>query len=199
MEMLPVVCERTNVELGTLPRAEALAQRAWCRSTNVFILNSRGDILCHQRSLQKERLPGGWVTHVGGHVGIGETYDSNALKELQEEAGIRVSPDRLIKWRTTKKEDARLWIAEYVLLHDAPVSALIPQPGEVERFEWKSLAEVVRHATEYPSLWYAGTHDIETEYECMRAALVAASHLGAHNLPEPLHAWHPGSLVPGIA
>lgn len=199
MEILPVVCEQTNIELGTLPRAEALAQRAWCRSTNVFILNSRGDVLCHQRSLQKERLPGGWVTHVGGHVGIGETYDSNALKELQEEAGIRVSSERLIKWRTTKKEEARLWIAEYVLLHDAPVSSLVPQPGEVERFEWKSLSEIVRQANEHPASWYAGTHDIETEYECMRAALVAASHLGAHNLPEHLHAWHPGSLVPGIA
>ncbi len=196
--MLPVVCEQTNTELGSLPRAEALAQRAWCRSTNVFILNSRGEILCHKRSPEKERLPNGWVTHVGGHVGVGETYDSNALKELQEETGMRASAERLIKWRTTKKEDARLWIAEYVILHDAPAASFTPQPKEVELFEWMTLETIVRHSHQRPDQWYAGTHDIETEYECMRAALVAASHLGAQYLPEPLHAWHPLKLAPSL-
>ena len=199
MEHLPIVCEHTNKELGSLPRAEAIAQGAWCRSTNVFIMNSAGEILCHQRSMLKERLPGGWSTHVGGHVGLGENYESNALKELEEEAGLATAPERLIQWRTTKHEKSRLWIREYIILHDAPASEFTPQPGEVEKFQWMSLDEIMRSYNENPTNWYAGTHDIKAEYECMRAALVVAHNLGACEVPEALHSWHPESLMPSLA
>ncbi|MCK9360656.1 NUDIX domain-containing protein [Patescibacteria group bacterium] len=195
MEHLPIVCEHTNVELGTLPRAEAIAQQAWCRSTNVFILNSRGDLLCHQRSPLKERLPNGWSTHVGGHVGVGETYETNALKELHEEAGVNAAPERLIQWRTTKHQKSRLWIREYVILHDAPASHFTPQPGEVEKFEWMSLEEILRSHSEDPTNWYAGTHDIKSEYEAMRAALVVAHNLGSIEVPAEMHSWHPVSAI----
>lgn len=199
MEQLSIVSEHSNLPLGTLPRADAIAQGAWCRSTNVFVMNSRGDILCHQRSMQKERLPGGWSTHVGGHVGQGESYEGNALKELAEEAGIAVTADRLIQWRTTKHEKSRLWIREFVILFDAPASHFTPQPGEVETFAWMSLDEILRSHKENPSNWYAGTHDVKSEYECMRAALVVAHNLGACEVPESLHSWHPASILPSVA
>lgn len=191
MEELAIVCEHTNKELGTLPRLEAITTGAWCRSTNVFVMNSRGELLCHQRSLKKERLPGGWSTHLGGHVGVGETYESNALKELEEEAGLSVRSEQLIQWRTTKHEKSRLWIREYVVLHDAPSSAFIPQPGEVESFEWLSLQDILRSSKKHPMNWYAGTHDVTSEYQAMRSALVVAHNLGACVVPEAMHSWQP--------
>ncbi len=190
-ELLPIVCERTNRRLGCLPRHEALARRAWCRSTNVFVLNGRGDVLCHQRSPGKERHPGAWSTHLGGHVGEGETYESNARKEVEEEAGIRAHPARLLRWRTTRLSPARLWVAEFVLLHDAPAETLVPQPGEVERFAWLPADEIARRAAAEPGQWMAGTHDFYPEYFCMRAALNAAHAAGAINVPPNLHAWQP--------
>lgn len=191
-ERLDIVSEETGHLLGhALPRHEAIAQQAWCRSTNVFVVNSKGQVLCHQRSLGKERYPGVWSTHLGGHVGSGETYETNAAKEVEEEAGIRAHPSRLIHWRTTRINRARLWVREFVLLHDAPVDSLIPQPGEVEKFAWYSPEEIMRLAKEQPDLWLAGTHDFQTEYYCMRAALNAVHSTGAVNVPHDLHAWHP--------
>jgi len=189
MEHLPIVCEHTNKELGTLPRPEAIATRAWCRSTNVFVMNSSGELLCHQRSLKKERLPGGWSTHLGGHVGVGETYETNALKELEEEAGLTLSPEKLIQWRTTKHEQSRLWIREYVVLHDAPETNFIPQPGEVEAFKWLSLSEILQ--LEKEGNWFAGTHDLKSEYQAMRSALVVAHNHGSCEVPEAMHSWQP--------
>jgi len=189
MEHLSVVSEHTNQELGTLPRSEAIASGAWCRSTNVFVMNSAGELLCHQRSLKKERLPGGWSTHLGGHVGVGETYEMNALKELEEEASLCVTPEKLIQWRTTKLEKSRLWVREYVVLHDAPVTYFVPQPGEVECFKWMSLAEILQ--SEKDGNWFAGTHDLKTEYQAMRAALVVAHNHGAFEVPEAMHSWQP--------
>lgn len=182
-----------------MPRAQAIAAGAWCRSTNVFILNSRGEILCHQRSVGKERLPGVWSTHLGGHVAEGETYETNALKELHEEAGIAAQPDHLLPWRTTKIDGARLWVREFVTFLDRAASTLVPQPGEVESFEWLSLGQILKRADREPHKWCIGTHDFEVEYQCMRSALSVGHALGALTVPHGLGAWGPDLLAPAGA
>lgn len=198
MEVLEIVREDSNKPTGVaLSRAEVLAKSAWCRSTNVFVLNSQGDILCHQRSLQKERMPGMWCTHLGGHVSAGETYEVNAAKELEEEAGIIVPPHRLIPWRTTKLNKARLWVREFVTCLDVDIHQLNPQAGEVEAFAWKTVEAILHEASLDSSRWCAGTHDFFAEYQCLRAVLAAAGHLGVWETPmqEQLHVWHPPTLA----
>ena len=192
MEALAIVHPVTNQPIGTLPRAQAIREGAWCRSTNIYVINSKGEILCHQRSLQKERFPGIWMTHLGGHVGSDETYDSNALKELAEESGISVEPSQLIPWRTSKKEDARLWIRDYVVMVDKEIHQLIPQPGEVERFAWMSVADILKDSQNRPDMWKAGTHDFLVEYHCLRTALAVACSRGAVTSDAiDLHTWQP--------
>lgn len=190
MEHVEIVHEDTGHSLGfTLTRAEAMAQKAWRRSTNIFVLNSEGKILCHQRALKKDSLPGYWMTHLGGHVAIGETYEGSALKELQEEAGISgIQPHQLIAWRTTPIAMSRFWAREYVILIDKDVSELNAQPGEVEQFAWLSPQEILSAAKNGEN-WIAGTHDFWTEYHCLRAVLAAAQVHGLTDLPEGTHMW----------
>lgn len=179
MEELEIVSDATGESLGVfVPRHQAIAQRLWCRSTNIFVVNSQGHILCHQRSHQKERMPGMWCTHLGGHVSRHETFESNALKELEEESGIRVSRERLIPWRTSKLVSARLWVREFVVLHDATIDDLVPQPGEVEQFAWKTFADIEAEIAAGSASWCAGTLDFRTEYHCLVAVLTAAHSLG---------------------
>lgn len=199
MERIETVHPHTGHCLGTtLSRQEVIQQQAWCRSTNVFVLNHQGQVLCHQRSFQKERLPGVWVTHVGGHVSEGETYETNALKELEEEASIIAHPSQLITWRTIPVEhtsrvrDVRLWMRDYVVLYDAPLSSLVPQKTEVEQFSWKSIEEILDAERRYPKQWNAGIHNFAIEYYCLRAALIAAHAGGILTLPEELHVWRSG-------
>jgi isopentenyldiphosphate isomerase len=158
-------------------------------------MNSSGELLCHKRSYKKERLPGGWSTHLGGHVGVDESYEMNAQKELEEEAGIWIKPEQLIQWRTTKLEKSRLWVREYVILVDQPETYFVPQAGEVEQFKWMSLQDIVRSAEGNRDQWFAGTHDLRTEYEAMRAALVVAHTLGACHVPTEMHSWQPLSVT----
>ncbi|MFZ2681936.1 MAG: NUDIX domain-containing protein [Patescibacteria group bacterium] len=191
MEALAIVHPVTNMPLGILPRAQALKEGAWCRSTNIFVMNSQGQILCHQRSMQKERMPGVWSTHLGGHVAVGESYETNALKELEEESGIRVAAEQLIAWRTTRLDQARLWVREYVVLIDETVHELIPQPGEVDRFRWLSAEEIIQVAKDEAAKWCAGTHNFLIEYHCLRAALTAASAKSTPLSNFDLHTWHP--------
>ena len=193
MEELEIVHPETGASLGaSLPRAEAIAPGAWCRSTNVFVMNSKGQILCHQRSLEKERMPGVWSTHLGGHVSKGENYETNALKELEEEAGIKIESHQMYSWRTTRIDKARLWVREFVTIADLDLEQLVPQPGEVERFAWMHVDDILRGKAEQPDMWCAGTHDFKTEYQCLRSVVAAARANGAFaEIPEDIHVWHP--------
>lgn len=188
MEALAIVHPVTNTPIGVLPRAQAIKEGAWCRSTNIYVMNSKGEILCHQRSLNKERMPGVWCTHMGGHVSSTESYETNALKELEEESGVTVSPESLIPWRTTKIDKARLWVREYVVLIDKAVTELVPQPGEVERFAWMSPEAILAAAKADETNWCAGTHNFMVEYHCLRAAITARQH---ESHAADLHTWHP--------
>ena len=122
---------------------------------------------------------------------MGESYELNAAKELEEEAGIQVDSKSLIPWRTTKMPSARLWVREFVTIIDRHASAFTPQPGEVDQFAWKHLGEILFEAKRNPSAWMAGTHDFLTEYQCLRAVLTAAGSIGAMRVAEHLHTWHP--------
>lgn len=191
MEKLAIVHPETNTPVGVLPRDQAIQTGAWCQSTNVFVMNSQGQILCHQRSLQKERLPGVWSTHLGGHVGHDEDYDSNALKELSEEAGIQAAANELIAWRTTKLDKARLWVREFVVLIDKELHELVPQPGEVDQFSWMHADEILNAAQAQPELWCAGTHDFAVEYHCLKAALAVASKHAQLKTATDVCTWQP--------
>lgn len=174
MEQLEIVCEHTGRPLGIfMDRSEVIAQQRWCRSTNVFVLSSTGHVLCHQRSLQKERMPGVWCTHLGGHVSRGETFESNAKKELEEEAGIQISAERLLPWRTTRMDVPHLWVREFVTVLEKSADALIAQPDEVECFEWLSPELIQRYADQNPAGWCVGTHDFRIEYQCLQAVVTA--------------------------
>lgn len=201
MEHIEIVHHHTGEPLGiVLKRPEVFEQKAWCRSTNVFVLNQKGEVLCHQRSLGKERMPGVWVTHLGGHVAHGETPETNVVKELEEEANIITSPSHVIRWskmpveETSRVKNVRLWMHNFVTLFNGDASLIKPQPGEVEKFEWLGLDEILNEEKKAPELWNAGIHNFAMEYFHLRAALMGAHAAGAINIPDELHIWRPVSV-----
>ena len=134
------------------------------------------------------------MTHLGGHVGVDETFETNAQKEVHEEAGIRVDASQLLHWRTTKIDRAHVWVREFALAIDDREHTLIPQPGEVDAFRWMSIHDILREHQETPASWCAGTHNLFVEYHCLRAALTLAQTIGIIQPPTALHAWHPITL-----
>ena len=165
-ELLQIVDEKTGDLIGKqVTRKEVIEQKLWCRSTNIFVMNSKGQILCHQRSLNKERYPGWWMTHFGGHVSGEESYDDNAIKEVHEEIGIEVKPEELLPWRTSRKEESRLWVRDYITIFDGDTSELTLQKSEIEQVKWFSpeqiFAELDNEDTEDGVGWKAGTHNFE--------------------------------------
>ena len=196
-ELLQVVDPDTGEPTGTLTkRHEVISSGLWCRSTNIYVLNSAGAVLCHQRSLNKERHPGAWVTHFGGHVTEGESFKINALKELEEEVGLRVNSFQLIPWRTSRKEMGHLWMRDFMTVYDGPMDVLKHQESEIEQIKWFTVDEIVESmgGQEYVegATWLAGTHDFFSDYQCMRAVLTATLDAGIFSTNfHHLHKWQP--------
>ncbi len=201
-ELLQVVDPETGEPTGEhLPRKKVLEEKLWCRTTNIFVLNSKGQILCHQRSLNKERFPGAWTTRFDGHITMGESFTISALKELEEEIGLRVNAFQLIPWRTSKKNVSRIWVRDFLTVFDGNIEDLPLQKSEIEQIKWFDAKEVLDEleSEDENSLesktWIAGTHDFSADYQCMRAVLTATVDAGIFGGDfKSLNKWHPVSL-----
>lgn len=196
-EFLQIVDENTGEPTGEhISRKEALEKKLWCRTTNIFVLNSKGEILCHQRSLEKERFPGAWSTHFGGHITEGESFKISALKEIEEEIGLKVNAFQLIPWRTSRKVLSRIWVRDFITVYDGNIEDLKLQKSEIEKVEWMTAEEIMAELDSESELgmtnWLAGTHDFNTDYQCMRAVLTATIDAGIFggNFTH-LKKWHP--------
>jgi len=87
-ELFVVVDEKDRI-LGYRTRYDCHHDRTLIhRATGVLVFD--GDrFLLQKRSLKKDLHPGYWCTSVGGHVEKGETYEKAAIREMEEELGVK--------------------------------------------------------------------------------------------------------------
>lgn len=75
--------------LGLVSRAQMRAENLCHRAVFVVVLSGDGCLLVHRRSASKDLWPGWWDIAVGGVVVGDESYEVAALRELNEEIGLR--------------------------------------------------------------------------------------------------------------
>lgn len=137
-ELLFVVDEEDN-PLSPLPRHEVHEKGLWHRTSIIWVANNKGQILCQKRSMQKDTKPGVWEAYFGGHLAPGETYESCAVKEVDEELGISISSSDLHMFMIHKCGTDKEFQAIFVLRWDGDDSQLTKEKAEVEKIEWLSL------------------------------------------------------------
>lgn len=116
------------------------------------------DLLLQKRSLRKDSNPGCYDISSAGHVAAGDTYLPAALRELEEELGIRAEEKdlHLAGMRKAYFEDVfygkpfRDYEISAVYIYDRPVDEekLILQESEVERVKWMDFKECCREVKE---------------------------------------------------
>lgn len=95
-EIFDVVDEQDQV-IGQAPRSEVHAKRLLHRAVHVFVFNSRGELLLQMRSPTKDEYPSCYTSSASGHLSAGESYETAAPRELQEELGLNTSLEWLAK------------------------------------------------------------------------------------------------------
>lgn len=134
--LLPVVDQNDN-EIGFKERDDLLRTDIH-RVSCVWITDSNGRHLLAQRALTKKHSPGKWGPAAAGTVEAGETYESNIVKEIEEELGISLSLEELRKGPKIKceRETSTYFSQWYFAIVDKGLNEFVFQEKEVMALRW---------------------------------------------------------------
>ena len=152
-ELFDVVDERDNV-IGQRTRREVHQTGLRHRAVHVLIYNAAGKLFLQKRSMLKDCFPGTWDSSASGHLAPGESYDACALREVEEELGLRLSavPERLFKIEA-RPETGQEFVWVYRTRSEGPFRL---QVEEVDAGDWFSPQEVSDWLARKPSDFASG-------------------------------------------
>jgi isopentenyldiphosphate isomerase len=144
-----IIVDATDTPIGLKKRGEVDDVKDIYRCTGVWITNSEGQVLIAKRKLTKDKDPGKWGPAVSGTVEEGETYESNALKETEEEIGLTgvsldLGPKKYI-------EHPRKYFAQWFFCKvDKPIGDFVIQKDEVDQVAWIGKNQLVQEIKKSP-------------------------------------------------
>jgi isopentenyldiphosphate isomerase len=141
---LVTIVDKENNEIGVVPRKEMRSGRLRHRATYILVFNARGELLVQKRTQTKDVFPGYYEVAAGGVVLAGENYEEGAVRELEEELGIRERPLTMLFDFYYEDEQIRLWGRAFSCEYSGE---LVFQEEEVESGEFMRVDEVFRLAT----------------------------------------------------
>jgi len=132
-ELFDVVDESDRV-MRQAPRRVVHAEGWLHRAVHVLVFNQAGQLFLQKRSMSKDMSPGLWDSSCSGHLDAGEGYDHAAVRELQEEIGLKLehAPTRLFRIEACK-ETGQEFVWVYRVFAEGP---FVLCPEEIDRGEW---------------------------------------------------------------
>lgn len=87
-EQLVVLVDLNDNDLGTMEKMKAHYEGVLHRAFSIFIFNSKGELMIHQRALSKYHSPGLWTNTCCSHPQLNQEVINNAHTRLYEEMGF---------------------------------------------------------------------------------------------------------------
>ena len=110
------------------------------RVCEVWIVNSKGELLIQRRALTKPNWPGAWCESAGGAIRAGETPEEGCIRETMEEIGVTLDFEHgghaFVYTGKTAHHDV------WVFRMDVPLESLTLQPEEVIDAKYASPDEI---------------------------------------------------------
>jgi len=154
-ELLTEVDIKNNV-IGSIPRGIAHnSPNKIYRTIYVIAKDKDGRVLLQKRSSTKDLYPNCWDLSVGGHVNYGKSYIETAVKELDEELGVKTSAKELkfigevlVKLPTSSEF---FNVFEYNI---KPTDQIKLENNEVNSMMWMSIEEIKDSMRQHKLNWY---------------------------------------------
>ena len=145
MEYLDVLDEQGNPTGKKKLRDDVHREGDWHACVQLWLVNSKSQILLQKRSKNVKTWPGRWAFTVGGHVLAGEKLEDALVREMFEELGLEMSKTEF-KFAFKNKNPSQTtnnnqWDSIYVALKDVDVDKLELDPEEVEAMTWVELGD----------------------------------------------------------
>lgn len=136
-------------------RSEAHGRSAvfWHGVTHIWVVNSCLEVLCSRRAEFLDANAGLWQTFFGGHVLASETFEQNAVRELEEEAGIKINIDELLFLQNGKNEASRHFSKYYAVAFNGKTADLKFNDKETAEAKWMSFGQYETTRAANPEMW----------------------------------------------
>lgn len=142
--------------IGTMEKMEAHEKGLLHRAFSIFVFNSDGELLLHQRAFDKYHSGGLWTNTCCSHPRPGESVLEAGQRRLMEEMGMACELTERFQFLYRSELDQGL--IEHELDHvmfgvsdDLPVL----NPEEVAAYRYASLEEISEEMTDDPDLFTA--------------------------------------------
>ena len=150
-EIYAVVDEEDRV-IGKATREEIHRKGLLHRSVHIFVFNRVGQLYIQKRSMNKDMYPGCWDSSASGHVDFGESYETAAVRELEEELGLKA---RVVQWFKIKACLETGW--EHVTFFTAHATGDIRiNPDEIMEGKFIDIPRLSMWITHTPTIFAPG-------------------------------------------
>lgn len=152
MEVQVILVNERDEPTGVMEKMEAHHKGLLHRAFSVFIWNDNGDMLIHQRALDKYHSGGLWTNACCSHPYPGEATTDAAHRRLSEELGFDcpLSPAFQFTYRTDFDNGLIEHEFDHVLVgtYNGPIE---PNSQEVHDYKYLPVAEITRLIAEQPA------------------------------------------------
>lgn len=114
------VVDAADCVVGMALRAEVHARGLLHRAVHILLERADGAIFLQKRSMSKDSAPGKWDSSASGHLDSGEGYRAAALREVEEELGVRVPTLEEIGRLPASVETGQEFVRIYRGRHEGP-------------------------------------------------------------------------------
>lgn len=154
MEYIDVLDAKGNPTGERKSKPDVHRDGDWHRTVHVWVVSPKGDLLLQRRSPAMETHPDTWDTSSAGHISAGEDSITSALREVEEELGLKYKPEDLTPLFTVVQQNIlkegtyinNEFNDVYVAMCDPATTALTLQVEEVSAVRWVSCAELAEMA-----------------------------------------------------
>ncbi len=113
------------------------------QEVHIYFVTPKKEIIFQHRAKDKDTFPDLLDATVGGHVEIGQSYEETAIKESEEETGVKIDKNDLIfinKFKKHSKDDVTAKInyafqSEYLYIYRGDIKDLKVEEGKAIGFE----------------------------------------------------------------
>ncbi len=156
MEQKIIIVDNNNQIIWYKDRSELTPDDIY-RVSTARITDSSGNILLAQRSRNKKNNPWKRWPAVARTPEEWETYESNIIKEIKEEIGIKITLDKLqpqlIEYRRWSWGKTQYFGQRFVWIYDWDKSLLQKQDEEVEALKRFSKQELEQELEQNPDIF----------------------------------------------
>ncbi|WP_026859767.1 NUDIX hydrolase [Jeotgalicoccus psychrophilus] len=140
MELWDLYDKHRRLTEQTMVRGDAMIKDTYHLVIHVVIFNSKNQMLIQKRKYDKVSNPNMWDISVGGSVTAGETSQTGAMRETEEELGLQIDLHNQLPHLSMTFE--RGYDDIYIVNREAEINELAVPNDEVSDAKWATIDEI---------------------------------------------------------